>query len=352
MRTRELNPFTLLSTVVFTTVLFLCSNAAAFGEKATGTEEPFCIVVLPDTQVYAWRFPRILYRQTQWIVENRSRYNIRYVLHLGDVVQHNSLKEWKVARRAFALLDGKVPYAIALGNHDLGPGGRAESRATLFNDYFPLTEFRKWPTFGGVYDKEATGADNSYHLFGAGGKKWLVLALEFGPRDDVLRWANQIVSRYPDHLGILITHAYLDNNGRRYARGVKGQTYPPYLYPLARSEDGLNDGEDIWRKLVSKHANMAFVLCGHVCVAARLESRGDAGNVVHQMLVDYQTQDRGGNGWLRLMRFQPSAGTVKVQDYSPVLDQWADDPDRRFVLRLSDTHRAEIRKETPGQSVR
>jgi len=298
------------------------------------TDKEFSVVVLPDTQIYAWKYPELLPAQTRWIAENKAKYNIKYALHLGDVVEHNNEKEWKIARDAFSLLDGKVPYAIALGNHDIGPRGSSKNRETLFGDYFLLRDFKEWESFGGVYDKEPDKGENIYHVFRAGGRRWLVLVLEFGPRDDVLRWAGEVVGQHPDIPVILITHAYLDNDGRRYDRAIRGQHYPPQDYPIAGDRAGLNTGEDIWRKLVSKNRNTVMVISGHVCVAARLTSKGDAGNRVHQMVVDYQDQERGGNGWLRLLQFSRGGQTVHVRDYSPVLDEWSDHPDRHFDLHL------------------
>ncbi len=298
------------------------------------TDDAFSVVVLPDTQIYAWKYPELFHAQTRWIAENRAKHNIKYVLHLGDVVEHNNEKEWKIAREAFSLLDGKVPYAMALGNHDMGPRGSTKNRDTLFGEYFPLRNFKKLESFGGVYDREPDKAENIYHIFRAGGRQWLVLVLEFGPRDDVLRWANGVLEDHPNHAGILITHAYLDRDGRRYDRAIRRQHYPPQDYPIAGDRAGLNTGEDIWRKLVSKNRNTVMVISGHVCVAARLTSKGDAGNLVHQMVVDYQNQKRGGNGWLRLLQFSQGGRTVHVRDYSPVLDEWSDHPDRRFDLQL------------------
>jgi 3',5'-cyclic AMP phosphodiesterase CpdA len=303
-------------------------------DALAGTEEGFSVVVLPDTQIYAWKHPELFHAQTRWIAENRVNRNIRYVLHLGDVVEHNNEEEWKIAREAFSLLDGEVPYAIALGNHDMGPNGSARSRDTLFGRYFPVEDFKKWKSFGGVYDTEPEKGDNSFHIFRAGGRDWLVLSLEFGPRNDVLRWANEVIGQHPKHPVILITHAYLDNDGRRYDRAISKQQYPPQDYPIAGDEAGLNTGEDIWRKLVAKNRNTVMVVSGHVCVAARLTSKGDAGNRVHQMVVDYQDQERGGNGWLRLLQFSEGGRRVNVRDYSPVLDDWSDHPDRRFDFDL------------------
>src|SRR5688572_5675999 len=85
---------------------------------------PWTLIVLPDTQYYAERYPDTFMAQTRWIADNAGARNIRFVVHVGDVVEHNTPEEWELAKRAFSLLP--VPYAIAPGNHDFGPGGKAE----------------------------------------------------------------------------------------------------------------------------------------------------------------------------------------------------------------------------------
>ena len=41
-----------------------------------------------------------------------------------------------------------------------------------------------------------------------------MLALEFGPRKDIVRWANDVMDRHQDREAILITHAYTTPDGR------------------------------------------------------------------------------------------------------------------------------------------
>jgi hypothetical protein len=80
-----------------------------------------------------------------------------------------------------------VLYVLPPGNHDYG--GRLQTvakRSPLSND-FPVSHFAQMPTFGGVYDAQPDKSDNSFHKFEAGGRKWLVIAFEFAPRNDVLR---------------------------------------------------------------------------------------------------------------------------------------------------------------------
>ena len=294
------------------------------------------LVVLPDTQVYAMSYPTLFEAQAEWIVENRQARNIAYVLHLGDVTNNNNEPQWEVAKRSLSKLDGLVPYAIAPGNHDYGPGGGAGSRETLFHQYFPVDMFQKWPTFGETFEKRK--ADNSYHLFRAGGTDWIVLALEWGPRDEVVAWADKILREHPDRRGILITHAYLYSDDTRYDWAQKGalQKWNPHSYPTAGLPGGVNDGEELWQKLVKKHPSMVLIINGHVLHdgLGTLSSQGDRGNTVHQMLVNFQMHTRGGDAFLRLIEFLPDGKTVQVKTYSPDLKTYKTDLANQFTLTL------------------
>jgi hypothetical protein len=309
-------------------LLLSLSVRLALAEAPAPVAGGFTLAVLPDTQIYAWKYPDTYLAQTKWIADNIKKYNLAYVLHVGDITQHNTNSQWQLAARAHALLDGKIPYAITTGNHDLGTEGKANNRDTAFAEFFPLEKFKKWPTFGGVYDKNPAWNDNAYHLFEAGGRKWLIITVEFGPRHDVLRWANEVAAKYPDRSAILVTHAYLRPDNSRFDRRIiieatknkKAGNKGLDGVGLSKAPEGFNDGEDVWQKLVSQHANFALVVSGHVCVTGRLDSEGKAGNKVHQMVVDYQNQPEGGEGYLRLLQFHPDSRKVTVTDYSPTHD--------------------------------
>jgi hypothetical protein len=299
--------------------LALLVFASAQSAPPAPAEGGFTLVVVPDTQNYTWKRPELYALQAGWIAANVQRYNIAQVLHVGDITQHNTMEEWAAARRAQSLYSDLVPAAYAAGNHDLGPNGNSEARGSLFADYISLVDYRRRPGFGGVYDREPDRTENSYHLFDGGGRQWLLLVLEFAPRDDVVRWANDVVTSHPNRSVILLTHAYLAADGTRF----DGRKRPdgPAFYPLANSPEGSNDGEALWQKLVSRHANFALVISGHVGIAGYLKSKGLNGNTVHQLVVDYQDIANGGNAWLRLLQFLPDGKTVRVRDYTPLLDQ-------------------------------
>ena len=294
------------------------------------------VVVLPDTQVYAARYPHHFEAQTRWIVEQKKKRDIRYVLHLGDIVNDNSEKEWTNARRAMKTLVGEVPFAMAPGNHDYGPGGSARDRSTLLNDFFPYAETAAQPGFGGSF--EPGKLDSTFHTFEAGGTKWLMLALEWGPRDPVVAWANEVVARHPDHRVILITHAYMYFDETRYDWAERGrsQSWNPHAYGSANLPGGTNDGQELWDKLVSRHRGFTMTLNGHVLGdgLGRIATKGEEGNLVHQMLVNYQMKREGGEGYLRLLEFHPDGKSVQVRCYSPVTKRFKTDPQNQFVLKL------------------
>ena len=127
-----------------------------------------------------------------------------------------------VMREALDELDGKVPYALVPGNHDYTPGGDAAMGKSGLNRYFPVAKFRAWPTFGGAM-KEGEMA-NSYHLFEAGGTRWIIIALEWAPRNAAVQWANDVLAKYPERTAILLTHAYLYNDNTRYDYAAKGKS--------------------------------------------------------------------------------------------------------------------------------
>lgn len=302
------------------------------------------LAILPDTQDYTeFDYPHFT-TQTQWLADHAVSHNIKYVLHEGDVTEHNSVTEWDRGLASMSILDGVVPYAIAPGNHDYGPDGFSADRTSLFNDpnYFgPGSPYANQASVGGFY--EAGKTENSYHLFSAGGQDWLVLALEWGPRDEVVAWADQVVADHPDHLAMLVTHAYMYYDDTRYDWATKGsaQQWNPHSYPYANNPgETINDGEELWDDLVSQNDNFRLTFSGHVLGDGTgfLSSTGTGGNVVHQMLANYQFKTEGGNGDMRLLEFKPDGETVVVRTYSPVLDRYDTKYDQEFTINLNELH--------------
>ena len=317
-------------------VLFPAAVLPASVQMVPGapTAEPgaFTLVVMPDTQFYAQLHPDIFHKQTQWIADNIGKYNARFVIQVGDVTETSADAEWTVARDAFKRLEGKVPFCTAPGNHDYGGRLQTITHRSPFSAWLPVKTFQAMPTFGGVYDKQPDKADNQWHHFEAGGRKWLVIGLEYAARADVLRWTNDVITAHPDHSILIFTHAYLNPATNERIITPAGAVKPGD--PNANEKPDTTNGEDLWQRVASKHMNVVMVLSGHACYTNHRTSTGTAGNVVQEMVVDYQKDVNGGNGWLRLLQFLPDGETVRCQDYSPLIDQRCTMPDRTFDFTL------------------
>ena len=310
---------------------FALAAIASVGCRDTYDSDSFTVVALPDTQYYSSTYPEILEAQIRWILANQFERQIKLVVHEGDIVDADEPKQWERAARSLHALDGRVPYVLSAGNHDYHRDGTFITRRSLMDDYFPVAALSRSSRFKGTF--EPGHIENSFEVIDTGEGRWLVLSLEFGPRDSALAWADRIAHLYPSLPTIVLTHAYLASDDTRYDHVLRpGQPWNPRRYFSDTAPGAVNDGEEIWQKLVSKNDNILFVLCGHDLSdgTGRLTSVRDDGTIVNQLLANYQTEALGGRGYLRLMRFIPSQGQIRVQTYSPLLDQFKIDPSNDF----------------------
>ena len=305
---------------------------------ALSNPKSWTMVVVPDTQAYSARAVNhgILDMMLAWMVLQREPLRIEQVLFTGDLVDQNDRLEsyrrmtladeqWKGFSRIMKRLDGQLPYILTTGNHDFGRRS-AENRFSHFEKYFPtdrnpLTRrqliacapnaFNRATLQNAAYEFTAPHPDN---------RKFLVLALQFAPTDQDLAWAKKIADdpRYARHIGIVLTHSYLDWEGKRIQK--EG-------YKL--NKEGGNAGEGIFRKLVYPAKNIRMVVCGHIAKPDVWErgisfsmDKNESGKSVAQMAFNTQAigggfSGNGGDGWLRLLEFMPDRKTVKARTFSP-----------------------------------
>lgn len=319
--------------------LAVFATAAACGDNLAGEPvspdaaplrpyDPWTLIVLPDTQGYTYLHPEVWYSQTRWIADHAAELDVRFIAHVGDVTEWNTPGEWDVATRGLADLDGVAPLVLVPGNHDYDV---TQPRSSRLTQYWPVDAFMTSPTYGGLFEPERT--DNSFQTFEVDGDAWLMLGLEWGPRDAALAWAETVLDAHPDHHVIIDTHAYLylDNERYDWARKGTSQLYNPHSY-VGTAWPEVNDGEEIWTALVAPRRNVDLVVSGHVPDegVGRLSSEAADGHVVHQVMADFQDFELGGNGFLRIMTFY--ANRIEVRTYSPYLDMYDTTPEHQFVL--------------------
>jgi hypothetical protein len=276
------------------------------------SKESFSIVVLPDTQYAVKNFPASFTKQIEWIKANRnSSWNIRYVIHVGDVV-HNSddTAQWQRGRDGMnSLLSGVIPYTIAAGNHDVT--GEDETRNfSQFNAYFPYSRFTVLQTAGGSYP--ANTYTTNWHRFSAGGTDWGIISLAWNPSAAEMNWASGIISTNPGVQFIINVHSFLS--------APTGEMSPV--------------GAALWNGLAKLHPNIVMVTCGHSGGQSRHKPQaGVNGNIVHGLLTDFQDSDDPVlNSYLRIMTFRPASGTVEMRTYSPRYARYLTDSYNQFTI--------------------
>jgi hypothetical protein len=280
--------------------------------------DDFTIVVLPDTQIYTIEgrnLEKYFHDQTQWVRDNRERYNIVGVIHNGDVINNEpQIYQWEVASAALARLekpepglpDG-VPWGVSVGNHDNALiGANTVITTTKWNQYFGVNRFAGRAYYGGHY---GTKNDNSWVTFSAGGLDFVVVSLmyELDPDPAEIAWARSIFQMHPKAFGVLNTHYLLSAAGNFSAQSK-------LIYAALRDLP-----------------NVQLMTGGHVADESR---RVDVfeGHKINSMLADYQGRDLGGGGFLRIWEFSPANQTVSVRTYSPTMDKFETDANSEFTL--------------------
>ena len=280
----------------------------------------FSIAIYPDTQMEAFEsipaqhaaIPATRFRnRSQWLVDNKDKFDLRFVLHTGDVVNwedDGEQSQYKVASDGMKPLDGAIPYATALGNHDthaVGPrGGSARDTAhtreyvrdtRVFNTFFPTSRFP------GITTYEPEKVDNAYQTFEACGTKWLVLTFELWPRKGAIDWADTVIANHPDHNVIIGTHAYLNGDGSIARNSDYGERSPQYLFD----------------NLVKKHPNIKLVFSGHT---GRINDRTDTGVNGNKIVSTVACIHDQRTNPVQIMEIDVNTGTIVRRFFAPFDD--------------------------------
>lgn len=311
-------------------------------------ENTFTLASIPDTQVEVQsttNYPRYTNR-IQWIVNNKTNMNIKYVWQVGD------LQDWDDAthshyERASAglrtLEQAGVPYALTVGNHDTSAvcaGGSACPGVDVptafrniptWDQYYPpsrfpgiktlCSEFNTFNTRLMAAGPTGTGLNtptyvknqcqtrdtiaNAYRTFNAGGLKWVLINYEMWPRQVVQEWMKTILERYPDHNAILFTHMHL-NSGSTTLSTDSGGYGSPQGSPQA-----------VYNNVISQYPNVRFTFSGHTGGSGCAVFTGAKGNKIYSYLNNRLESTSPAPNHLRLMKFDIAAKTVTSQEYVP-----------------------------------
>lgn len=261
----------------------------------------FTLVVMPDTQ-YLFDgesiHPEPLEASFRYILDGTEdeRENVVFMAHLGDLTQNGQPHEFDAISGAFGFLDRHgVGYSVLAGNHDVGSSSDDQRGGSPYLDHFGPRRFRDAATFGGA----SADGYNTYHLFRAAGRQWMVLALDWRLSAAGFGWARQVIAAHPGVPVVLTTHelVYADN---------PGDEAQPSDY-----------GQRLWDELIADHDQIFLTLNGHFWPAGRTVRTNKAGNAVHQHITNYQNRYYGGAAMIRLYHFDLDRDTIDVRTVSP-----------------------------------
>lgn len=424
--------------LTFALILGSCVTA----DKHTAIDaDTFYVVMLPDTQFmldyrhqksagFAMDAGAMFLQQMKTIAEweENGGGRVAFVTSVGDVWEHQSIEmdpdhlkrgfkaldnpylaaglaispytktvEMPLAKAGFQLLaDKNISFGVAPGNHDYdamwSAAGYPPDLTVAPEDFSVVPEIFGMIHIGGLdnfrsvfgdqtqffagktwYVSSYRGGANSAQTFTGGGYTFLHIALEMQPSNEVLDWANKVIDGHAGTPTIITTHDFLDASGNRSAVSI---------LDLTRIDPGShNTAEQLWEKLISQRDEIFLVLSGHQKGQSRRIDSNRYGNLVYQVLADYQERGQSGldagqpmdprrglpvgigDGWVRFLEFDLSGAhpRIKVSTYStyygvyaselPEYAQWyrhLEQPamteaefmaEETFELPLSDFHR-------------
>lgn len=327
--------------VAVSVLLLLAVLWVGVASAAEGGEEPFAVVLQPDTQFLtenrdgtqlgAWL------EGLRWVCAQRDARRIRGFLTLGDLVQGaNDEAQWRNWRKGIAVVEGcGIPILATIGNHDFpcNPEGQTrcgnlavDPKDSNFRGAAPrfaanaiaVMDASGAPWWGGrgprLTDPACTATPDAsraawIHL----GPGWGALALPWndGDADTASRatscesmwaWARSVLEAHPDTNFFVVGHRVVDPTGL-----VTGRV------------------RDV-RPLVADHPNAVAVAGGHWLPPRRFASRtqtlGGTGRAV--VFANFQTPDPASPyfGGLVIATVDPAAGTICYRSYSPHRDAY------------------------------
>lgn len=308
-----------------------CSKSLDLGQPVVDVEmfdaDAEYIIVIGDIQQYTYEKATLpfLEHTMRWIyLAKEAGMNIKCILQVGDITQENKKKEWQAFHELTAAVAKEIPYAACTGNHDYSWGDNNE---ILSRDN---TYFTKYVTFDGakaevVARYEPDRMENIVVRNSIFGTSYDILVMEFGPRTEVIEWANEYVKSNPGIKYILLTHEFLTSDGELVSNGS-------YAESQLRNTTW-SSPEQLWNTLVAGNDNIACVVCGHNGFSRIRLAANDAGREVPQILFNLQYQVNGGDGMIEIWEMKEDSDSVNVGVYNTLRNKWVDTPETSFKFK-------------------
>ncbi|WP_431904039.1 LamG-like jellyroll fold domain-containing protein [Amycolatopsis thermoflava] len=271
--------------------------AEAAGGPADAESPRFTLAVVPDTQYLfdeGGSDPEPVRATFRHVIDRRREDGIVFLAHLGDVTEHGTTTEMRLADDVFRTIDGRMPYSVLGGNHDVS--GDDQRGDTPYLRTFGPRRFTRSATYQG----SSPDGYNSFHIFHAAGRQWLLLALDWRVSDAGIAWTKGVLDAHRGLPTILTTH--------------------DLVYPEDGGGAHLSDhGQRLWDQVIRRHDQIFLAMGGHYWPTGRTTLTNDHGNPVDLHITNYQDRYYGGAGMLRYYAFDLVRGVIDVSTFSPWL---------------------------------
>jgi hypothetical protein len=148
---------------------------------------------MSDTQFLSAYFPMLFDNLTNWIVNNSEVYNLKMVIHTGDLVfNQTSPLEWSHANASMSkLLNAGIPYCWDAGNNDQIPVNDPNGTALAANYLaFNTTNMRA----KSYWVDDILDAKNTAVKFTSDGYIFLIINIEYIANNTVLEWMKNLLN--------------------------------------------------------------------------------------------------------------------------------------------------------------
>ncbi len=314
--------------ITLTPMLFIQSKVSAAINDST-----FSIMQIGDTQFLSATNPQLFKDTTSWIVNNSANYNLKMVIHTGDIVDNingtsgtsSDPAQWNTANIAMSsLLDAGIPYCWDAGNHDQIPWNDANG-TWLGSSYaaFNASNMRSKQ----YWVSDFVDSKNTAVRFTFNGYDFLIINIEYMASNTTITWMKTLLDSNKGANVIIAAHTYLN----------KGGTY-------GFSSAGL-PGEVAWctnfKTILDGYPNIFLTLSGHDPTGTANMSRvGNREEIFFNRQSATTAAGSTGAAAVRIYTFNLTNMQVNTKTYSLDTQTWLTTATNQFsfnvVLNLND----------------
>ena len=185
---------------------------------SASTSDTFSLFQISDTQFLSSSYPSLFDNMTQWIVDNSAVYNVKMVVHTGDIVDNingssgtsSDPAQWSVANDSMSrLLNANIPYCWDAGNHDQIPWNDANGTwlGSSYAAFNATIMHSKAYWVSDIADSKNTAVRFSYN-----GYDFLIINIEYMATNTTLDWMKNLINTNNCSNVIVAAHTYLNKN--------------------------------------------------------------------------------------------------------------------------------------------